>query len=30
MLSRGLFPINPVEPTMEDIYKLYERAYEGY
>jgi len=30
MLSRGLFPINPVEPTTEDIYKLYERAYEGY
>lgn len=30
MLSRGLFTINPVEPTTEDIYKLYERAYEGY
>jgi alcohol dehydrogenase/1,3-propanediol dehydrogenase len=30
MLSRSLFPINPVEPTTEDIYKLYERAYEGY
>ena len=30
MLSRGLFPINTVEPTTEDIYKLYERAYEGY
>ncbi len=30
MLSRSLFSINPVEPTTEDIYKLYERAYEGY
>ncbi len=30
MLSRSLFPINPVEPTTEDIYRLYERAYEGY
>ncbi len=30
MLSRGLFSINPVEPSLEDVYKLYERAYEGY
>jgi len=30
ILSRSLFPINPVEPTMEDVYRLYERAYEGY
>lgn len=30
MLSRSLFPINPVEPTMEDVHRLYERAYEGY
>ncbi len=30
MLSRGLFAINPVEPTLEDIHRLYERAYEGY
>ncbi|MFN7065597.1 MAG: iron-containing alcohol dehydrogenase [Aquificaceae bacterium] len=30
MLSRGLFPINPVEPTIEDVYRLYEKAYEGY
>ncbi|MFN3598254.1 MAG: iron-containing alcohol dehydrogenase [Aquificaceae bacterium] len=29
MLSRGLFSINPVEPTIEDVYRLYERAYEG-
>jgi alcohol dehydrogenase/1,3-propanediol dehydrogenase len=30
MLSRGLFPINPVEPTVEDIYELYVKAYEGF
>ncbi|MCS7196077.1 MAG: iron-containing alcohol dehydrogenase [Aquificaceae bacterium] len=30
MLARGLFAVNPVEPTMEDLYRLYERAYEGY
>ncbi len=30
MLSRGLFAINPVEPTLEDVQRLYERAYEGY
>ncbi|MCS7307194.1 MAG: iron-containing alcohol dehydrogenase [Aquificaceae bacterium] len=30
MLSRGLFSINPVEPTQEDIYKLYEKAYAGF
>ncbi|RME12355.1 MAG: iron-containing alcohol dehydrogenase [Aquificota bacterium] len=30
MLSRGLFGINPVEPSLEDVYRLYERAYEGY
>lgn len=30
MLSRGLFSLNPVEPTLEDIYRLYEKAYEGY
>ncbi|MCS7171744.1 MAG: iron-containing alcohol dehydrogenase [Aquificaceae bacterium] len=30
MLSRGLFSINPVEPTVEQVYKLYEKAYEGY
>jgi alcohol dehydrogenase len=30
MLSRGLFPINPVEPTMEDIHELYVKAYEGF
>ena len=30
MLSRGLFPINPVEPSMEDILRLYEKAYEGF
>ncbi|MCX8060352.1 MAG: iron-containing alcohol dehydrogenase, partial [Aquificaceae bacterium] len=30
MLARGLFPINPVEPTLEDIHRLYEKAYEGY
>ncbi|WP_333784771.1 iron-containing alcohol dehydrogenase [Thermocrinis sp.] len=30
MLSRGLFPINPVEPSMEDILKLYQQSYEGF
>ncbi len=30
MLSRGLFSINPVEPSLEDLYKLYKRAYEGH
>jgi Alcohol dehydrogenase, class IV len=30
MLSRGLFPINPVEPSMEDIHELYVKAYEGF
>jgi alcohol dehydrogenase len=30
MLSRGLFPINPVEPTMEDIHELYVKAYGGF
>lgn len=30
MLSRGLFAINPVEPTPEDVQRLYERSYEGY
>ncbi|MEN3028826.1 MAG: iron-containing alcohol dehydrogenase [Aquificaceae bacterium] len=30
ILARGLFAVNPVEPTMEDLYRLYERAYEGY
>lgn len=29
-LSRGLFSINPVEPALDDIYRLYEKAYEGY
>lgn len=27
LLARGLFLINPVEPSIEDIYKLYEKAY---
>ncbi|WP_448587953.1 iron-containing alcohol dehydrogenase [Thermocrinis sp.] len=27
MLSRGLFPINPVEPTFEDILRLFQKAY---
>ncbi len=30
MLSRGLFSINPVEPSMEDIHELYVKAYEGF
>ncbi len=29
MTGRGIFPVNPVEPTMDDIYKLYRSAYIG-
>ncbi|RMH07096.1 MAG: iron-containing alcohol dehydrogenase [Aquificota bacterium] len=30
MLSRSLFVINPVEPSLEDIKRLYELSYEGF
>jgi len=30
MLSRSLFAINPVEPSLEDIKRLYELSYEGF
>jgi len=29
MLARHSFLINPVEPTLEDVRKLYEQAYRG-
>jgi alcohol dehydrogenase/1,3-propanediol dehydrogenase len=29
MLSRHSFMINPVEPTLEDVRRLYQKAYEG-
>ena len=29
MTGRGIFAINPVEPSIEDLYKLYEEAYIG-
>ncbi len=29
MTARGIFAINPVEPSMEDVYKLYRSAYIG-
>jgi alcohol dehydrogenase/1,3-propanediol dehydrogenase len=29
MLARHSFRINPIEPTMDDVRKLYERAYRG-
>jgi len=29
MLARHSFLINPVEPSLEDVRELYQRAYEG-
>ncbi|MCS7284960.1 MAG: 1,3-propanediol dehydrogenase, partial [Hydrogenobacter thermophilus] len=30
LLSWTSFHLNPVEPSQEDIYRLYDRAYEGF